>query len=60
MGDLQPTCRRDSSELTRRLGRRAAAGPRQVLAGVGRRINDDAVTGRANIRVLYCPARLQR
>jgi hypothetical protein len=35
--DLQPTCRRDSRELTSRLGRRASAGPHQLLRGVGRR-----------------------
>ena len=34
--DLQPPYRRDSSVLTRRLGRRASAGPHQLLAGVSR------------------------
>ena len=31
---LRAACRRDSSELTSRLGRRASAGPHQLLAGV--------------------------
>jgi len=33
--DLQPACRRDSRELTSRPGRRAEAGPHQLLRGVG-------------------------
>jgi hypothetical protein len=36
--ELQRPCRRDSSELTSRLGRRASTGPRQVLAGVSPRL----------------------
>ena len=34
---LRTACRRDSSELTRRLGRRSEAGPHQLLRGVSPR-----------------------
>ena len=33
---LRTACRRDSSELTSRLGRRVEAGPHQLLRGVSR------------------------
>jgi hypothetical protein len=33
---VRTACRRDSSELTSRLGRRTSAGPHQLLRGVSR------------------------
>jgi hypothetical protein len=36
---VRTACRRDSSELTSRLGRRANTGPHQLLAGVRPRVS---------------------